>query len=359
MSSDPSGFVSNPPSTYVKIVNTARAEINGQFGLVLGYSAERSRYVLLLCQNGSQAMLRPENLEPASTVEKYQAQYQHIRNDPRVRQKIAELYGKSQRALGGQKPEHAAGIAGVLFFALSYKIGFTKMVMLISLVLLLGVVVFPDVQAFGIKRWKLILRNFPNRCRETIEATVPQARGRITNQIAMGLVVLLLLVSGRTLFAPATAAVRPPAAVAADVVPPARSSGPRTTTGLASTAAAAIEEAYKLGHDDAASGRPFGTASLAALKERASGATAAAAASEPRIDYDYSPPPLPPPQKSGGFGFGSAMSLFMIGRTAVQNGMSADGNFDPQLLLANLRIMPLPQKAVLGFSAFNLLRAFL
>lgn len=327
MSADPSGFVSNPPSTYVKIINTARAEINGQFGLIIGYSVERSRYVLILCQNGSQAMLRPENLEPASTMEKYQAQFQQIQNDPRLKQKISELYGQAQRALGGQKPEYAAGIAGVLFVILSYQFGFSKMILLASLILLLGVIVAPDVQAFGIKKWRLILRNFPNRCRETIEQTVPQARGKITNKIAMGLVIFMFVMVGRTLLT-STTPLRP-AAVATNA--PSMLSSPQTS--LAS--AVVIEEAYKLGYNDATSNQPFGTASLTALKEEAS---IDMATPSPEIDYgDYPPPQLPPQQKSG-FGFGSLMSLFVIGRTAMQNGMSGDGNFDPRLLIANLQI---------------------
>ncbi|KAL3927813.1 MAG: hypothetical protein SGBAC_012919, partial [Bacillariaceae sp.] len=195
---DPSGFVSNPPSTYVKILNTARAEMNGQFGLILGYSDARSRYVLVLCSTGAQAMLRPENLEPCSTMEKYQAQYQQIRNDPNVKQKINQLYAKAQQLLGNNgavKPEHAAGAMGLLLLVLTYFIGLSKMIMLTSLLLLLGLIVFPDIQTFGLKKWKLIARNFPTRCRETIEQTVPQARGRITNRMALGVVVFMVLVA--------------------------------------------------------------------------------------------------------------------------------------------------------------------
>ncbi|CAJ1948493.1 unnamed protein product [Cylindrotheca closterium] len=357
---DPSGFVTSPPSTYVKIINTARAEMNGQFGLVLGYSEERTRYVLVLCNNGAQAMLRPENLEPCSTVEKYQAQYQQIRNDPRIKQKMTELYGNANQMLGGRaKPEHAAGAMGVVFLLLIYFVGFSKMIMLTSLIMLVGLIVAPDIQAFGIKKWKLILRNFPTRCRETIEQTVPQARGRVTNPMACGFVLFMILVAGRTLFLSSGKA--PSVAPNPPMMQEATRTATRSlldTTTTTTTAKNAIDEAYKMGYNDATSSLPFGTASLAELKEQVSAATSASSV-PPTQDILYDYPPPPPPQKSGGFGMGSIMSLFMIGRTCMQNGMTGDGNFDPQLLLANLQLMPMPQKAILGFSVFNLLRAFL
>lgn len=343
MSADPSGFVTSPPSTYVKIINTARAEMNGQFGLVFAYNEERSRYILVLTKTGAQAMLRPENLEPCSSMEKYQAQYEQLRNDPRVKQKINELYGKAQQLLGGRKPEHAAGVLGLLLLFATYQIGFSKMIMLTSLIMLLGIVVAPDIQAFGIRRWKLIMRNFPTRCRETIEQTIPQARGRVSNQMALGLVLAMIAFAGRTLMIPTSPPPRP--------APPSYDTPPMDTIQRSLSASNAVEEAYKLGFNDATANLPFGSASLAALKQQVPVV--------PEIEYDRLPTPPPPPKSGGGFGFSTLMSLFVVGRTCFQSGMTADGNFDPQLLMANLQLMPLPQKALLGFSVFNVLRSFL
>merc|ERR1712130_655921 len=119
---------------------------------------------------------------------------------------------------------------------------------------------------------------------------------------------------------------------------------------LATSKNNAIEEAYKLGYNDATANLPFGSASLASLKQQQQVPVV------PEIDYD----PLPPPPKSGGgFGFGTLMSLFVVGRTLFQNGMTGEGSFDPQLLMVNLQVLPMPQKAILGFSVFNVLRAFL
>lgn len=341
--SDPNGFVSSPPSTYVKIQNTAREEMNGQFGLVISFSSERGRYVLLLCQNGSQVMLKAENLVPASLIEKYQAQYQQLRNDPRVKQQIRAFYNKAQRQLGGTKPEYAAGALGLALIFMIYFIGFTKMIMLISFVVLLGLIVAPDVSSFGVRNWNLILRNFPKRCRETIEQTVPAARGRITDRMALGLVIVMLFMVGKTIITTSPKAT--PAA------PPTPRAPPTTSTVASSTS---LDEAYRLGFVDATDNLPFGTSSLEPLK---------AAGSAPRIpindiDYDYMPTPSSPPSTKSGFGFGTAMSLLMIGRTVMQLGMGPNGSFDVQAAVANLQTLPLYQQGLLGFSVFNVLRAF-
>jgi hypothetical protein len=340
--SDPNGFVSNPPSTYVKILSTAREEMNGQFGLVTGFSSERGRYVLILCQTGSQVMLKPENLGPTSSMEKYQAQYQQLRNDPRVQQQIRSFYDKAQQQLGGTKPEYAAAGLGIVLLVMIFVIGFTKMIMLTSLVVLLGLIVAPDVSSFGIRNWKLIVRNFPRRCRETIEQTVPAARGRVTDRMALGLVVVMLAMVGKTL-------------VSSTVRAPPASPLPRTPAVAVSTisSSASLEEAYELGFSDATEKLPFGTSSLESLKT-----------SPPNppinhdIDYDYIPSSVPPKSSGGGFGFGTAMSLLMIGRTVMQLGMGPSGIFDVQMVMANLQTLPVYQQGLLGFSVYNVLRAF-
>ena len=146
-SSDPNGYLSNPPSNYVKIQNTSQQQLNGKFGLVTGYNTQRSRYILLFCHNGQQGMLKAENLVAVSTFERYQAQFQQLRNDPRVKQELGRLYAKAQQSLGGTKPEYVAGAGGLLLLLLVMTVGFTRMMLLTSMVLLLGVIVAPDVLA--------------------------------------------------------------------------------------------------------------------------------------------------------------------------------------------------------------------
>lgn len=55
------------------------------------------------------------------------------------------------------------------------------------------------------------------------------------------------------------------------------------------------------------------------------------------------------------------MSLVMVGRTLMQLGMNpaGGGGFDFQLALANFQTLPVWQQGLLGFSVYNVLRAFL
>jgi len=343
--SDPSGFVTNPPSTYVKIGNTARQDMNGKFGLVVGFSNDRARYVLLLCQNGQQAMLKPENLSKASAIEKYQAQYQQITNDPNVKRQIITYYNKAQQMLGGVKPEYAAAAVGIGLLLMIYMIGFTKIMMLMSMIMLLGIIIGPDIMTTSRSavNWKVVALNFPRRCKETIEQTVPAARGRVTDKMAAGIVVAMMLIVGKTLFTSPPSSPRiPPQAV-----PPATA-----TVIQSSSSSSSIEQAYKMGFDDASADKPFASSSLQHLK------TTIPSAPVNDIDYDYIPT-APPPKTGGGFGIGTAMSLVMIGRTVMQLGAPAGGGgFDVQLAMANLQTLPMYQQGLLAFSIFNVLRAF-
>eukprot|EP00980_Cylindrotheca_fusiformis_P003936 scaffold871_cov130-Cylindrotheca_fusiformis.AAC.13 len=365
--SDPSGFVTNPPSKYVKIQNTARDEMNGSFGLVIGFSSERGRYILLLCQTGSQVMLKPENLVPTSQLEQYQAQFQQLKNDPRIRQEIRQYYDKAQRQLGGTKPEYAAAAVGVILLFCMYFIGFTKVLMLLSMMVLIGLIVAPDVQTFGIRKWNLIARNFPRRCRETIEQTVPAARGRVSDRIALGLVVVMLLMVGKTLVTPNTPSrsAAPPAQQPNSAFPPTYSNT-MIDDKFTSSMVDLLQEAYRLGFADATDAAPYGSSSLEALTQAVKTAATAppTAATIPDIDYDpYGvPPPSSSPPRSGfgsggGFGIGTAMSLLLIGRTVYQLGMH-DGTFNVQLALANLRNIPIYQQGLLGYSVYNVFKAF-
>ena len=100
MSADPSGLITNPPSTFVKIVGTSREDLNGLVCVALQYNAGTSRYLVqLLPGQGSNAprpgeaagaaaaaraaggspaaaalSFKPENLVRASAMDKVKAQ---------------------------------------------------------------------------------------------------------------------------------------------------------------------------------------------------------------------------------------------------------------------------------------------
>jgi uncharacterized membrane protein len=282
-------------------------------------------------------MIKPENLQQASSIEKYRAQYQQIRNDPRVKQQIVMYYNKAQKLLpGGVKPEYAAGAAVTALLLLIFMIGFTKMMMVISLIMLLGVIVGPDVMTTSRStvNWRVVALNFPRRCRETIEQTVPIVRGKLTDKMAAGFVLFMILMVGKTLFTspPSSVPPRAPPAQTIDNVPSSTS----------------LEEAYKLGFDDASSNKPFGMSSLESLKPSPT--------VNNEIPYDYIP--SSPPASKGGFGFGTAMSMVIIGRSVMQLGMIPGQGFDVSVAMANLQTLPVYQQGLLGFSVYNVLRAF-
>lgn len=355
-SSDPSGFVSNPPSHYVKIQNTSQQQLNGKFGLVIGYNTERGRYMLLFCHNGQQAMLKAENLVRVSMVEKYQAQFQQLRNDPRVKQELGRLYARAQQLLGGTKPEYAAGGIGILLLLLIVTVGFTRMMLITSMVLLLGIIVAPDVLANVMntnnRNWKIVATNFPRRCRETIERNLPAARGKVTDKMAAGIVLIVVFISLRSLFA---------SSPSASPYSSSSSLPPRTATPNLVTPSSLLEEAYKLGFEDASENKPFGSSSLEALLQSASSSSSS---SIDDIDYDYIAPSNGGNNnnnKGGGFGIGTLMSVVMVGRTLMQLGTNpaGGGGFDFQLAMANFQNLPVWQQGLMGLSFYRILRAFM
>lgn len=345
---DPSGFITNPPSTYVKIVNTSREEMNGRFGLIISYSSDRNRYLLFFCDNGSQGMLKPENLVKTSTIETYQAQFQQLRNDPRVKQEIARFYNLAQEKLGGMKPEYAAAGIGVLLLLLTMMIGFTKMVLLTSLLMLVGVIIAPDVLANVMntnnRNWKIVATNFPRRCRETLERNLPAARGKVTDKMAAGIVVFVVFMSLRVLLTSSASSPSLPSPTKTTASPP------RSTV---SSSASALEQAYKLGYDDATANEPYGTSSLASLQTPSR--------SFDEIDYDYIPPAAQQRKAKGsGFGIGTIFSMVMVGRTLMQLGTNpVNGGFDIQLAIANFQTLPVWQQGMMGLSLYKIINAFL
>ena len=105
--SDPSSFLSNPPSTVVKVINTSRPEVNGLLGIAVQFDVSRWRYLVHMVIDQHTMALKPENLVKASTIESYKAQYEQLRRDPRVTGEVTKYYNLVQNKLG-IKAEYAA-----------------------------------------------------------------------------------------------------------------------------------------------------------------------------------------------------------------------------------------------------------
>jgi hypothetical protein len=342
MSEDPSSFLSNPPSTIVKVVNTSRDEINGQLGVALGFQG--GRYMVHSAQTQQILSLKPENLVKASTVESFRAHYLMLTNDPRLKQKIKEYYEKAKRALHPVKPEYALLGLAVAWFGLAYFVGFTKTIMLTSVVFLLGFLVAPDVLQGASLR--TTLSNVPGRTRQAMEETMPFLKGRLSNRVAMGVLMLMVAMSMQSLFVSGKR--KPPVATTRPMVPP-----------VGSNSKALQEEYYKLGFDDAKGGLEFGTS----LQNMETTATATAARSLQEDDYlnmEFDDADMaPPPAKKRSFGIGSAMSAFYLFRLASDLGTDAGNGFSFERMVANARTLETWKLGMAAFSLYNLVRSII
>jgi hypothetical protein len=304
MTADPLNIVRNPPSTVVKIHGTTRDDVNGQLAIAVQFNAERGRYIIHLVTTQVTMAIKPENIIKATTIETYQAQFQQIRKDPRIRREITKYYNMAQTKLGF-KPEYAGAAAALLFLAIVFILGVSRTLMIVSMIMIVALIIGPDV-ANGLAP-KLILQTFPRRCRETIEQSAPFVRGRLTDAMATGIVVVMLLVAGSTLFhSPRRAAAKAAAASGAFSSPPEDDGTPRDL-------------------------------------------------SASNFNYDM---PVAPPRPKSPFGMGQAMSAFFIYRTVMHLGNDGTG-FSVERAIATAKQMDMMTMGILAFSVYNCVKPFI
>jgi len=344
--SDPSNFITNPPSTVVKVHGTARDDMNDQLGIAVAYQQDRGRYLIHNVTTQQTIALKPENLVKASTMETIKGQYLQLKNDPRVQQRIRDYFDKCKTALHPVKPEYAALGLLLAWCGLIYAVGFTKTVMVTSVLLLLGVLVAPDVMEGA--SLKTMLNNIPRRSREAMEETVPMLKGRLSNKVAAGIVIFMIVMAGQAVFMGGKKPVPP---VAGSMDAPHHSH-----------LQALKEEHYKLGFEDAKNGLDFGTSLKTSAATESSTPRGLSQDDEyPHLEFDtvdYGVPP--PPTQKRSFGFGSAMSAFFLFRTASELGTDpAGGGFSVERMVANARTLEPWKMGMVGFSLYNLVRSFI
>lgn len=363
---DPAGLISKT----VKVHSVAsKPELNGQLGTVISYLHQQGRYYVQLGQQsnpvGPQApriiSLKDSNLAPANYLERTQhtiTEMKHaattLYHDPQTRAKVRQVYDEAQRRLPpGVKLEYAAGGIVLSLFAIVYMVGFSRSVFIGSIIGIVGAVALPDIVAGSGP--KAVARNFPSRWRQMlVEST---GFGWITERMAMGLLLFLLLFSARGLMVGGSSKPTHSGTSSPYNAP--------LSEGLSSESAVkwSMEDVYKLGFDDASQGNDYkqslpvdhGSIGYFVSKSRN-----AAAIDEEDMDWtDYEPNSPPPPEKKGGFGFGTVMSLFAIGRVVKDMGFSPDGNFDHNLLIANVRMMEPWKMGFLGLAIYRIISSFL
>lgn len=355
--SDPNGWVSQPPSTIVKVVNTSRENLNGQLGIVLAYQNDRGRYVVLVTGvSQEQVSLKPENLVKASWLEQFKAQYQLMQNNPQVQQQLAAIYSKIQ-GLTGTKPEYVGVAALVLLLASVYFLGFNRTLLLLSSLMLVVITILPDLQVGATPQQ--VLRNAPMRFRAVIRQNVPMVGDRIADSsILSGLVAAVLV------FFFVNALVGGGSRGSASSAPP-----PMSTTGSSSPTPrmdrALLEDYYQKGFEDGKAGLKFGTSLPVATPQGVdtgtSSATTGASSEYAWPGSDYIPPsPSPRPSAlSKLMNWSSLFSLYVVGSTVYTAGRTVEGGFDPQLMMVNLRMLDPWKMGMLALSVYRLVSPLL
>lgn len=350
--SDPSDFVRNPPSVIVKVQNTSQESMNGQLGVVVQYNQDRGRYLVHMAETQQTVALKPENLVKGNILDQMKAQYTLLTKDPRVGQEIQKYYSLFKSKLpAGVAPEHVGFLLVILLVTSMYFLGFTRVVMSLSIILMLGLIVAPDVFTTNGQsiNWRLVASNFPGRCRHVIEQTVPMARNKLSDRAAAGLVLAFLVFSARAI-------VSSPAAAAAAARRPSSPLPPQTSKSMAIS----IQDAYKLGFDDANTGKLFGTS---LPEETISSSSSSSLLYEDDLQpIDYRSYDLPPPMTKPWYsklGIWQVMSALNIGRTLYEVGRDpVAGSFSPQRAFANLQTAEPMKLGLLGLSVYNVLKVF-
>ena len=302
---------------------------------------------------------KPENLVRATTIERLKARgrmalhrTRQLANDPNTKEQLRRLYTTIDVRLPPSiKPEHAAIALLLAWLILIRIVGFAKMVLLSSAVMILARIVAPDL-ASGTTDVKVLVSNVPKRAREAfVQMTgysgVTERQCVIVLGVFMLVVIKLLLTSsssgvGANVGGPdLTSAGAPP-------VPVPLAQQTRSLHGTLN-----VEEAYRLGYEDARDGLDFGSSMPKA------GAAAASSAADIDINLPpYDPTPLPAAHSESKFGIMWVFSAFALFRGIKEAGVTPDGRFDPQFLMANVKMLPPLKLAMLAFCSYRVFSAF-
>eukprot|EP00529_Nitzschia_sp_RCC80_P019746 CAMPEP_0113442920 /NCGR_PEP_ID=MMETSP0014_2-20120614/1866_1 /TAXON_ID=2857 /ORGANISM="Nitzschia sp." /LENGTH=423 /DNA_ID=CAMNT_0000333849 /DNA_START=21 /DNA_END=1292 /DNA_ORIENTATION=- /assembly_acc=CAM_ASM_000159 len=391
---DPSGYLTNPssPSTVVKVVGTARDDINGLLGIAVSYNVERERYLVFMPASQSTMALKVQNLQLASTMEKYRCQFQQLQNDPRVKEKVAHYIKMAEKYVRPFQLKQALGGAFVVLTLLVYLFGFTRTVMLLSLLMLLGIISGRDM--LQRKSVKEVIQNFPNRANETLSKQLPFLKGKLTNKMALGIVLALIAFTFQSLFFPnGVSAVLPTNNWLSSGS--SGSSSPNVSSGTTGSPynnnnnnqprldRETMEKFYNLGFDDAKNDMDRGRSLQPELSKLEQEQQDAATSKKTIQSFDpvlddrdgdrddvgdddelfltRTPPPQQRSIMSKLANFSTLGSLFFVYRIIKEKGMEqSTGLFSLGQLAANLQHhTDIRQQGILLFSLYNLFRIFM
>jgi len=374
--SDPMGLVSNPPTTIVKVKNTAREDMNGKLGIVVQYIPDRSRYLVHLTEKQSQVALKGENLDKANYLDQIRAQYEQMRNDARVRREIDRISRQLPIKL-----EYAAGIVIFLLIVVIYFLGFSRTMMILSFLMLIVVVIGPDL--FAGAGAPAIIQNFPSRLRALVREHVPYGdRIAANDYVLAGLTIVTVVFFVKSIISgEGTATVNPASAMPSGSIPLQTALGEVGGNFMVTPdVAKKMEEIYKLGFDDAMSSDKEYGASLEEArdllrsleKDEDDGlhldvSPAFISGSDPsgynefsstKPSYYGNPPPKPSNSIMSKLNFSSAASLMYIGRTVYEAGQDAGNSWSFDRMRQNFVTLETWKMAIFALSAYRLVQIF-
>ncbi len=389
---DPSGLLpaangGRPP--LLKIINlSARPELNGCFAQAVSFSSDR--YVIALvdattaaaaARSGGSSIqptflrLKLENLTRATQLDQFkfgamtafEAAKMYL-NDPSVQSFVtSNLPAALKTRLTPQQAIVCALAVMMLALFAVWKIvanvvGFTKLFMVASLLGLVLTVSMPD-WSEAIKQGKPLkltiqraAANFTTRWKENLISIT--GRSNVSDTLAKASLLVILLWSGKVILTPSPAQYNTPPVNVEQSMPFSQNSL------MVSPNKINVEQIYKLGFDDARSGREFGfslhesiASPIAAQGERfhrQENNQPEEYLEDPNLDWAYNPPP--PPQTSR-FGMGTILSLFALFNFGKDLVTSPDGRvvMDWNYIVMRLRSTE-PWR--LGLLAISLYRVF-
>lgn len=382
---------SSPPSDPASIIDStvkiqnlvSKPELNSQLAIVKSYDLQSNRYRVQLCSSPPTSppiALKADNLARASMVEKAKGQFEvsktmmkFMMESPEVRNEFLRLYSLVDAKLpNGVKPEYAIGGIGLLLLLVVYFIGFSKAIVLFSLVAMLAIVALPDIMTVlsgsaatgaGPNALKVILRNFPSRWRNMIH---DQSGRHLSPRIANGILIALLLFSAKVLLTPigSNGSRVDTSKLTQTELDMTKQRQQMKKSGVSFT----IEDIYKLGYKDATEKKDFGislpknyeTFTFTELSSESS-ATSTTSTTFDDFEYDYQPstPPLPPAStKESKLGVSTLFSMFALFRTVKELGF-VNGGFDMNYFMANAQAMPPLKMAFVAFMVYRLVSAFM
>ena len=182
---DPHQYVTNPPSTFVKLCNiTKKPELNGKYGLIVQYDSTPQRYMVVLCtqqQQQSYLALKFENIQKCiSFYDKSISQYQMILYNPQLQlqmdtvhqyilQQIVQPFFRRCYIPLTPQIQYFYYFMSVILLILWYFIGLTKFLIVSTVLFVVLSLIGSDLIQQKANLHTLVLHTLPNQYTKMIQ----------------------------------------------------------------------------------------------------------------------------------------------------------------------------------------------